>query len=172
MKSPLSFAGLRLSAGPFALPSFLGLWLLLSALLAYLFSLPWQNAVWTGLLCTFCHFGSVYWHDFGHAIASRGVGYPMTGIHLHGVLATTLYPTDEPTLSAAIHIRRALGGPIASAILAGIALALWWGLTDGNSILRLVSGFLWLENLFVFTLQIVVPLGFNDGGTILHWLRK
>ena len=32
--------------------------------------------------------------------------------------------------------------------------------------------FLFVENLLVFTLQAFIPLGFNDGSTLWHWLRR
>jgi hypothetical protein len=36
----------------------------------------------------------------------------------------------------------------------------------------LLALFFTLENLLVFTAQVFVPLGFNDGSTILYWWRR
>jgi hypothetical protein len=38
---------------------------------------------------------------------------------------------------------------------------LWW-----------LALFFFLENFIVFTLQVFVPLGFNDASTLLYWMRK
>ncbi len=95
----------------------------------------------------------------------------MSGIlfGVFGLLARDHYPADEPELPPAIHIRRALGGPIASALLSVIFFLLlpvwpgnwyWLGL------------FILLENVFALTLQVFIPLSFNDGGTILKNLRR
>ena len=74
--------------------------------------------------------GDVYKRQqLGHARAAEQVGYPMEGVHLWGVLGTSVYPTDEPELPAEVHVERALGGPKASAVLAvaagGVAAPGW-----------------------------------------------
>lgn len=68
------------------------------------------------------------------ALKHQGViaGYPMSGILIgvFGLLARDLYPADEPELSPATHIRRALGGPIVNALLSVLfflLLPLWPG---------------------------------------------
>jgi hypothetical protein len=38
---------------------------------------------------------------------------------------------------------------------------LWW-----------LALFFFLENFVVFTLEVFLPLGFNDGSTLLYWLRR
>jgi hypothetical protein len=64
-----------------------------------------------------------------------------------------------------------LGGPAASLLLtlAAGCVALALRATPGD--LRALALFFFLENLLVFTLQALVPLGFNDGATLWHWLR-
>ena len=35
-----------------------------------------------------------------------------------------------------------------------------------------VLGLWFAENLLLFTGQVLIPLGFNDGSTILYWMRR
>jgi hypothetical protein len=90
-------------------------------------------------------------------------------IGMFGILGRDLYPADEPKLLPAIHISRALGGPIVSGLLTVIfflLLPLWTGNWYWLGL------FILLENLFLFTLQVFIPLSFNDGGTILKNLQR
>ena len=144
-------------------------WLVLAVLAVLLLRLPPLVAIVAALAAVILHWFSEIWHQYGHARAARRTGYPMTGIRLWFLLGTSLYPTDEPELPAKIHIRRALGGPLASFVLslasAVIALALW----PADGVLFYVALFWLLENVFVFTIGAFIPLGFNDGSTLLYW---
>jgi hypothetical protein len=95
----------------------------------------------------------------------------MRGVRFWGLLSASVYP-DEPPLPAAIHIRRALGGPAASGLLGllvgGVTLLLW----AGGGVLAGLALFFCLENLLVFCLGSLLPLGFNDGSTLLEWWGK
>jgi hypothetical protein len=71
-----------------------------------------------------------------------------------------------------VHIRRALGGPIASLILSFFAWALMVATRIDGGPLWWVAVFFLAENAIVFTLQAFVPLGFNDGSTLWYWLRR
>ncbi len=72
-----------------------------------------------------------------------------------------------------IHLRRALGGPIFSAWLSAIAfLVVLMTIRGADAMWEFVSWFFFLENLLVMTLQVFIPLGFNDGATIWRWVRK
>ena len=97
----------------------------------------------------------------------------MTGIRLGflGVLSSALYPSDEIELPPAIHIRRALGGPTASLLVAAFVFLLVRALVPGGVLWWLAILFL-VDNLFVLGLGSLLPLGFTDGSTILQWLRK
>lgn len=170
--------GLKLTVAPSATLWLLLLWGILTFIPYRLIGLPFAQSLIGAFIALLLHLLSVYWHDFGHALAARSTGYPMTGIHLFSVIAATLYPTDEPPLPAMIHIRRALGGPIASAILSLIALVLWWLLGDSpiwgqyGDVASLILAFFCLENFVAFTLQVFLPFGFNDGATLYKWLPK
>jgi hypothetical protein len=112
-------------------------------------------------------------HHFGHAWAAARTGYPMSGVLLGkwGLLGTSLYPTSEPALPARIHIRRALGGPLASLGLSLIAGALVLVLPR-ETMLWWATLFFLADNLGVFFLGSLLPLGFTDGSTLLHWWGK
>ena len=168
-----SIAGLAVTATPAALAGFLALWLLATWVVARLRRVRVGWALRAGTLIAVVHFASELLHQLGHAAAAGRTGYPMAGVRfgLLGVLATSIYPEDEPELPAAVHIRRALGGPIVSVAI-GLAAGLILALTRGaGGMGRLTVNFICLENLLLFGLGAFVPLGFTDGSTILHHWR-
>lgn len=165
-------AGLELSARPSVISWSVAVWVVLAALVAALLKMPVGTALVMGLAGLILHWFSELAHQFGHAVAARRAGYPMTGIRFWGVLSTALYPEDEPALPAEIHIRRALGGPIASLGLTFIAWALMVAARSNGGPVWWLTIFFFAENLLVFTLQAFIPLGFNDGSTLWHWLRR
>ncbi|MFY9614836.1 MAG: hypothetical protein WAT58_05500 [Candidatus Dormiibacterota bacterium] len=137
-----------------------------------LFKRPAKRALAGGVLLALTHWGLEMWHNLSHAETARMTGHPMTGIRFgnYAVLGTSLYPEDEGELPPRVHITRALGGPIGSAVM-----------SVATGLLALVVApfsFSWiplvafLDNLFVFTIGAWVPLGFNDVSTILYWMRR
>lgn len=165
-------AGLRLTAKPSALLGSLGLWALLSAIGWLGLGLGLAPALLGGLAAMVIHWLGELLHQLGHAWAARRTGYPMIGIAFWGLLSTTIYPRNEPELPGRIHIRRALGGPLASLLVTLLAIPLAWLLWPRGGALAWVALFAAVENGLVYTAQVLVPLGFNDGSTILHWLRQ
>ena len=125
-----------------------------------------------GLIATLMHLTATLWHQLGHAIAARRTGHPMMGVRLWLLLGASVYPHDEGDLPAAVHIQRALGGPIANLVLTilvgGVALIL----DPSNGVAWWLFVFWFLDNSLIFTLGALLPLGFNDGSTILHWLGQ
>ncbi len=163
--------GLQISILP---PGFVGtlvLWIVFTVIARSGLNIPFSQSLLMGLIATLLHWTFELIHSLGHAYAAKRTGYPMTGITFGAmaVFALTLYPTDEPELSPSIHIRRALGGPIINGILS-IAFFLLLPFWSGNWFW--LGMFALFENLFVYTLQVFIPLGFNDGSTILRNLRK
>ena len=167
-------AGLSLSFEPLAIFGSILLLLLLGGVAIGVLDLPIWEALVMSLLAVILHWASDIAHHLGHAWAARRTGYPMTGIRLGkwALLGTSLYPADEQALPAAIHIRRALGGPtgsllvslvtaVAALLLRPVGGAPWW-----------VAVFLFLDNFFLLTLGAFLPLGFTDGSTVLHWWGK
>jgi hypothetical protein len=169
-------AGLDISATSSAIIGALVLWIILSAFAYFVLKRSLGTATIGGLAAVILHEFGELWHQLGHSWAARSTGHPMTGIRFGflGVLSTALYPADEEKLSPGIHIRRALGGPLASLVLSAIALIIFLAVANGRSggTLWWLALFFFLENFLVYTLEVFVPLGFNDASTILHWLRQ
>lgn len=165
-------ASLRLSARPSALLGTLALWVVLGAFADVVLQASFGEAVMFGLLAVTIHWLSDIVHQLGHSWAARRTGYPMTGIRLWWVLSTAVYPEHEPPLPAATHIRRALGGPTMSLIVTFVAAVLAALTQQLGGILWWLAAFLFLDNLLVLTLGSLLPLGFTDGSTLLHWWGK
>jgi hypothetical protein len=88
------------------------------------------------------------------------------------MLSTSLYPKNEGELPGSVHITRALGGPISSFALSMPAGLLALALKASGGIVYWAAVYLWLDNLLVFSLGALLPLGFTDGSTLLYWMRK
>jgi hypothetical protein len=149
------------------------LWLVLT-LIGLRLQLDLGLAIVGGFIAMILHWFSETVHQLGHIIAARLTGYPMSGLRYGvplGIFTASLYP-DEPVLPNRIHLRRALGGPLMSlllSIVAGLIAAVVYS-AQPDGLLWWLALFFFLENLIVFTLQSFVPLGFNDGSTILRAL--
>ena len=170
-----TLAGLRLTATRAAVIGSIVLVAIVIGVMAAVFNIPIGSALLGGVIVVILHWFSELVHHLGHAWAARRTGYPMTGVRFgtYGVLGRSLYPPDEPTLPAKIHVRRAIGGPIFSAWLSTIAfLVLLMTIRGASAMWEFVLWFFFLENFLVLTLQVFIPLGFNDGGTIWRWMRK
>ncbi len=169
-----TLAGLQLTATSAAFIGSIVLYVIVVIVMAIL-NIPIVAALLGGVIVLISHWFTEMVHQLGHAWAARRTGYPMIGVRFGflGVLSTALYPPDEPPLPAKVHIRRALGGPIFSAWLSAIAfIVILMTIRSVAAVWEFVLWFFFLENFFVMTLQVFIPLGFNDGGTIWHWLRK
>ena len=169
-----TLAGLQLTALPAAWIGSIVLYAIVIVMMAA-FDIPIGSALPGGVIVVGLHWCSELVHHLGHAWAARRTGYPMIGIRCGtlGIFATSLYPLDEPPLPAGIHIRRALGGPIFSACLSIAAfLVILMTARGAEALWAFVLWFFFLENLFVMTLQVFIPLGFNDGATIWRWTRQ
>ncbi|MFL7840012.1 MAG: hypothetical protein ACK2T4_04435 [Candidatus Promineifilaceae bacterium] len=129
---------------------------------------PWATLL-GGILVTKIHYLSDLWHHLGHARAAEQTGYPMKGLTFIGPIARSIYPENEGLLPAETHIQRALGGPIFSLLLTfGVGiLALLLRFIGGPPLFLAV--FALLDNLLVFTIGALLPLGFTDGSTLLTW---
>jgi hypothetical protein len=165
-----SLFGLQISFTPLIFLGIAGIWVALSLVGYFAFDIALGESIFLGFIATILHYVLELIHSLGHAFVAKQVGYPMTEIRfgVYGIYAQTIYPKDEPELDSSIHIRRALGGPIANLILSVIlffTLPLW----TGNW--YWVGMFVFLDNL-IYVVQVFIPLGFNDASTILNELRK
>jgi hypothetical protein len=163
---------LELYLAPSAVISSAITWAILAVLATLLLELSLATAIAAGLAVVLLHWFSELWHQHGHALAARRTGYPMSGIRLWFLLGTSLYPKDEPELAAEIHIRRALGGPAASFLLSIISAIIALALRPVGGALFYVALFWLVDNVLVFTIGSFIPLGFNDGSTLLHWMPR
>ena len=171
---PLGQVGrLSVSASPSAAGGGLLLLVLFTLLGRIVFRLRPGAALTGGLLATALHFFSEMWHQSGHARAAENTGYPMTGVHFWGVLATSLYPSDEPELPGEIHVARAWGGPRASVWFAAVGALVALATRPLGGIAHMVSALFALENTLVFTLGALVPLPFLEtDGVILQRYQR
>jgi hypothetical protein len=163
--------GLQIKILPLAFVGMLMLWVGFSAAAFFGFGIPFGESILLGFIAALLHWTFELVHGLGHALASKQTGFPMTGMTLGtlAIFAQTHYPKDEPELPPSIHIKRALGGPLINGLLSiafFLALPLWRGNWYWLGMFAL------FENLFVYTLQILLPLSFNDGGTIWKNLRR
>lgn len=167
-------AGLEISTMPSAFVGASALWLVLSGIAIGLLHLPIGDALIGALSAVALQFISEMAHQFGHVRAARRTGYPMIGIRYWGVLSTSLYPTNEPPLPAAIHIRRVLGGAPISALVAfvGALILIAMNIAGASGMLWWLALFFFLDNLLVFAIGSFLPLGFTDGSTLLYWRNK
>ena len=166
--------GFYISAEAALIVGILLIWATLSIVGSTLFDLPTGQAIGGGFIAMLLYWVADIVHNLSHAMAARQTGYPMHGIHfgLLGIFGVTVYPDDEPELAAAVHMRRAIGGPIGSMICAVIFGAIAFALrADGGLLWLLIAFFAW-TNLVVFTLGALMPLGFTDGSTLLHYWNK
>ena len=167
-----SFAGLKILAKPTALIATIVLWLIFTLIGRKTFKLNLKQAILGGLIATLLHWLGEFWHHLGHAQAAKQTGYPMSGVCANGPVAASLYPPDEPTLPGSTHIKRALGGPVASAILALVMAVLTVAARPLGGIPLMAASLAFFENLFIFGLGAFLPLGFTDGSTILHYWNR
>jgi uncharacterized membrane protein YjgN (DUF898 family) len=165
-------AGLELSAKPSVFVGSLVLWVALSVFGLVLLNLSAAEAILGGLVAVLLHWLSAFIHQLGHIWAARSTSYPMTGVQFWFLLGTSRYPRDEPELPAAIHIRRALGGPPVSFVFAALSGLAALALGQVSGIGYWLALFLMLDNLLVFSLGALLPMSFTDGGTLWHWWRK
>jgi hypothetical protein len=166
------FGGLVVLAGPTAAAGTALLAVIFAILGRYAFRQGIAGALIGGLGLALLHWVSELVHNLGHSAAARRTGHPMTGSRLGFllVLGTSLYPPDEPELLPSVHIRRALGGPVASALLSVVIGVM--AVTLANSSVGWVALVWFLDNLLIFTVGAFVPVGFNDGSTLIHWMRR
>ena len=167
-------AGLSLSIEPLFFAGTIVLWIALSGVGVLMLELPFSQAIGGGLVATLLYWVSDIVHHLGHAYAARRTGYPMVGVRLgkYLIFGTSLYPEDEEPLPAAIHIRRALGGPIGSLVFTVVTGIIALVLYPVGGVVWWIALFVCLTNFFMFTIGPFFPLGFTDGSTILEWWGK
>lgn len=168
----VQLGALRITALPSAFLGALGLWAALAAVGLLALGMTVGEALAGGLVAALLHYAADLWHNLGHAWAAARTGNPMTGVRFWGLLGTCVYPSNEPALPGRTHVRRALGGPVASALLGVVALVAAFAVRPLGAAVQAVTWFLAADSLLVFTAGALVPLGFNDGSTLRRWWGK
>jgi hypothetical protein len=163
---------LDLSAAPSAVICAVLMVVVLAAVGLAVLKLSLIESLVGGLTATVLHYHAELFHQQGHARAAREAGYPMLGVRFWTIFGASIYPPDEPELPAEVHIQRALGGPISSAIMTMVVGLLAFFSREAGGVIWYVFVFDWLDNLLVFTLGSFLPLGFTDGSTLLRWWPK
>ena len=161
-------AGLDLSASLSAVLASLAALALLWAAGLRLLGLDAAASVFFALVAGALHWTFAMAHHLGHAWAARRVGYPMTGIRLWALWGMDLYPADEPPLPAAIHIRRAVAGPLTSLALMIVFGVMTLAVRPLDGMISLLTAWCWLDNL-ILTVAGLLPVGFTDADTLLYW---
>jgi hypothetical protein len=162
----------RLTIRPSAYAAFALLWLAAGLVFSLVFDAPTIDAILAGLGTAILHWVGLLIHHSGHAWAARRTGYPSSGLRLWWWLGASLYPKDETDLSPSIHIRRALGGPIAGALMGSLSGLLAVVLRAAGFNVWLLAAFLAADCLLIYTIGSLLPLGFTDGSTILRWRQR
>jgi hypothetical protein len=164
--------GLTWRIYPSALVGTLMLVLLLSGAAFWGIDMSMADAVLTGVFCTALFWLSDLVHNYGHAFAARRMGHPMIGIRFFWILGANVYPSNESELPPRVHILRALGGPIANALLSVVAGLIWLAVRGQGEVIYWSALWFFLLNVFFYTLQVFAPLGFNDGAVIWKYLPQ
>lgn len=166
--------GLQIQAGFPAVLGFLLIWVCAALVGLLWLELDGGRALVLGASAALLHTLMGLIHHYGHAIAARSTGYPMRGVRLGRmlVLGESIYPKDEPSLPARVHIQRALGGPIASLLSALLAGLLAWSLRSESNSAGWLALFTFLDSFLIYFLGVLLPLGFTDMSTILQWRGK
>jgi hypothetical protein len=164
--------GVKIIARPSAIIASIALWAVATEVATAFFHASLAAGIVQGLVVTLIHWLSDLLHQFGHAIAARSTGYPMSGLRLWFLVSSGLYPLDEPELPARTHVLRALGGPIMSLIVTVITGVIALLMRNAGSPYTWIAVFAFLDNFLIFTLGAFLPLGFTDGSTLLRLWRE
>ena len=174
-----TLTGVKIIIDPIVIVTFFIVWFIFS-LLAKQTNLSRKEAILGGLLAALIHWFSELGHQMGHASAARQTGYPMDTLRFMGPFSQTLFPEDEPELSPDVHIQRALGGPLASFGLSGIAWIVARLLAPLGGLIAWTGQFFFRENFFFGTLGTLAPYDIkfgnvrfvSDGLSAWRWWQK
>jgi len=165
--------GLELSMGGSAPPALFLLAGVFFAIGLLIFHASLVVAIFGALGLTAFHVSLEVVHQWGHWMAARSVGHPMTGVRLWLIYGVSEYPYDEGELPSSVHIRRALGGPMVSFVVSLALAPIAWYVWAGDDLLP--AGWLAIAafaDSLMFSVGALIPLGFNDASSILSALRS
>lgn len=138
-------------------------------------------AIIFGVGVVFIHWWGDFLHQVGHILAASRLKYPAYRLHFWGPLSTTMYPKDEPELLPTMHVKRALGGPIASIIVSFVYGLILYVVGEGYEPINWLALFGVVESILVFTLGALTPMNpfmpdsmkdfKTDGDIVLDWFQ-
>jgi len=178
LKQPIGLGrwlGLTVTISMWGIISFLVIIPISAAFSLWLRHFDLASALWAGTFAALIFFVSDYLHQYGHSLAAKWVGHPMSGMHFYTLFSASQYPANEPSLLPATHIRRALGGFWVNLVI-GFLLGAAANSMAGSALgWALMLGAIW--NFFVLGLGALLPIDIKgvfttDGGTILHYWRQ
>ncbi len=120
-----------------------------------------------GVVTSLLFFGSVIVHELMHSLVAQAAGIPIHSINLF-IFGGVSQMTEEPK-QPQVELRMALAGPLASLVLGGIFLAIWYWITDAPEFVKAISFWLGLINILLAGFNLIpgFPL---DGGRVLRSL--
>ena len=104
-------------------------------------------------------------HTVGHIVSSRQVAPPMREARFSLIGIMTLYPRDDGTTPANVHLMRSVGGPAAN-ILVGVVVFALWALVRWHPL-----SFFAVYNILLGAAALL-PLPMIDGGIIWREVGK
>lgn len=127
----------------------------------------WSTAtsVVAGIVTSLLFFASVLAHELMHSVVAQASGIKVTAITLF-IFGGVAQMSEEPK-SPKDELRISLAGPLASLMIGGICLAIWYWLGNVSEFLTAIAFWLGMINIFlaVFNLIPGFPL---DGGRVLR----
>lgn len=174
-----TLAGVKIIIDPIVIVMFFIVWFIFS-LLARQANLSRKESILGGFLAALIHWFTEIVHQMGHVWAAKQTGYPMTKIRFMGPFSQTIFPEDEPKLPPDVHIQRALGGPLASFGLSGIAWIILQLLAPIGGLIAWTGRFFFRENFFFGALGTLAPYDItfgnvrfvSDGLSAWRWWQK
>jgi hypothetical protein len=128
----------------------------------------WMEAIAAGWLYFLVLLTADTVHITGHAISARKAGAPMDAVYVPvGMPRTIYFDNDVPP---DVHIKRSLGGPIASMLALAISVALFV-LAPARTLFRELAELAVLGHGFI-GLGSWLPIPGVDGAILLHWWRR
>jgi Zn-dependent protease len=120
-----------------------------------------------GVVTSLLFFGSVLAHELLHSVVAQAAGIPIHSITLF-IFGGVSQMVEEPK-KPQVEFRMALAGPLASLVLGGIFLAIWYWLGDLSEFIKAISFWLGWINIALAAFNLVpgFPL---DGGRVLRSL--
>lgn len=150
-------------------------WLIILALLTSSLALQWfpdaaggysPVAYWAlGLVAALALFASVLVHELAHSLVARARGLPVKSITLF--IFGGVSDIEREPQSAGVEFQMALVGPVASAIIGGVALGAWALVGHANPLAAAMLLYLGASNLLLAGFNMIpgFPL---DGGRVLR----